>query len=116
MPDMTEEEYDALDELRTKTTPKVGPQRDRLFKPQGSPANGHGHPFNQLSNDQSGSRPQTPRPNSRRNGMGTHRRRHVTQAQTPFSPKIAKFTQFQGWLLFFVSPGLIKRLYRLFAW
>jgi hypothetical protein len=25
MPDMTEEEYDALDELWTKTTPKVGP-------------------------------------------------------------------------------------------
>ena len=25
MPDMTEEEYDALDELWTKTTPQVGP-------------------------------------------------------------------------------------------
>ena len=25
MPDMTEEEYDALDELWTKTTPKIGP-------------------------------------------------------------------------------------------
>jgi hypothetical protein len=25
MPDMTEEEYDELDELWTKTTPKVGP-------------------------------------------------------------------------------------------
>ena len=69
MPDLTDEEYDALDEYWTAHTPKVsGDGKSGFFAKQTGRAIFNRRPFSRLATNQSGCQPYYSRSNYKRTG------------------------------------------------